>query len=949
MDVTGTTATYALVGSAIAGLSIGTDGSWSFDPAVSAYQPLAQGETQIVTVNYSVTDNNGASDTESFSITVTGTNDAAVITGDTSANVTEDGTLAASGTLSVSDADTAEGSFESTSDPIGTYGSFTFDLETGAWEYTLDNDSAVVQALPQGQTVTDTLTVTTDDGTTETITVTINGTNDAPTLAVALVNQSATEDLAFSFTVPAGTFADVDAGDTLIFSATLAGGAPLQSWLSFDAATGSFSGTPVNGDVGTISVTVTATDLSAASVSDTFNITVANVNDPPAAVNDTFTVAQNDTTPALNFLANDTDPDGNILSITSIAGTTLTPGSAQSIAIVNGTINVSATGLITFTPTVGYSGSVSFDYTIADGQSASATATVVGTVTSVDAPPVTVVELEISIESFVVSGEYVIESVSQATSIVDATGALSAFELLVDGVLVEIPAPGLDDLDIDISDGSEGTSASGGLVVIGAPSLFTLDINTNDDGTLADADPREGTQVVVTIDLSDQEGLVELEPSEIYYAKYYSQVAIDAAIGGLRGLDGEPIVEEGWYPFNRLQDENGLYYGDGAQFVVGSDGSLTLEIHLTDNEFGDTNPVLGGVTDPGILYSLVASDSPDNVTPPPDQPAPQSGVFELASVGSTDSTFASVATAEEAVTVETVTAEATADSGATSGSTKPDSSLVQAYAERAFDDLMSWAASSGLISRPADGQDASTGAGNTTTNEPRPLAFVSQALGMEPGLASGILEALALGGASLYAINRFGGGRLSAWVRKLLLPAAPQVAAATAERIVVVFKLLSQAGLQCLVAARVDADKLEILAEQALPMSLSAAAAPSQVDLAPHLRKLVERVSNQTGTHDLLLYDPHLRQELPLYESLGRMQAELRPQSLDGILASLGPDQLVELRSWITRPSGTDLRQHPVGDRLERRQRELRQRMDTDKASLVSLLELSLALGQRFA
>ena len=275
-----------------------------------------------------------------------------------------------------------------------------------------------------------------------------------------------------------------------------------------------------------------------------------------------------------------------------------------------------------------------------------------------------------------------------------------------------------------------------------------------------------------------------------------------------------------------------------------------------------------------------------------------------------------------------------------------------AYAKRAFDDLITWATSSGLISPPADGQGASAGTNNgtrsTTTDESRTLAFVSQALGIEPGLASGMLQALALGGASLYAINRFSGGKVSSWVRKLL-PAAPQLAAATAERIVVVFKLFSQAGLQRLVAARVDADKLEILAEQALPMSLSAAAAPSQADLEPHLRKLVERVSNQTGTHDLLLYDPHLRQELPIYDSLGRMQDELQPQSLDGILASLGPDQLVELRSWINRPSGTDLRQHPVGDRLERRQRELRQRMDTDKASLISLLELSLALGQRFA
>ena len=58
-------------------------------------------------------------------------------------------------------------------------------------------------------------------------------------------------------------------------------GGPLPSWLSFDPETGSFSGTPTNDDVGTISVQVTATDLSAASVSAFFDITVANVNNAP--------------------------------------------------------------------------------------------------------------------------------------------------------------------------------------------------------------------------------------------------------------------------------------------------------------------------------------------------------------------------------------------------------------------------------------------------------------------------------------------------------------------------------------------------------------------------------------------------------------------------------------------------------------------------------------------
>ncbi|PPC74485.1 hypothetical protein C4K68_25550, partial [Pokkaliibacter plantistimulans] len=80
-------------------------------------------------------------------------------------------------------------------------------------------------------------------------------------------NQSATEDSSFTFTVPADTFSDVDAGDSLTLTATLTDGSALPGWLSFDARTGTFSGTPDNGDVGNLSITVTATDTSGASVS----------------------------------------------------------------------------------------------------------------------------------------------------------------------------------------------------------------------------------------------------------------------------------------------------------------------------------------------------------------------------------------------------------------------------------------------------------------------------------------------------------------------------------------------------------------------------------------------------------------------------------------------------------------------------------------------------------
>ncbi|WIM05229.1 MAG: putative Ig domain-containing protein [Candidatus Nitricoxidivorans perseverans] len=125
--------------------------------------------------------------------------------------------------------------------------------------------------------------------------------NHEPTAEIPISDQTATEDAAFSFIVPAGAFADIDAGDSLILGATLAAGSPLPSWLGFDSATGTFAGTPANGDVGTLALTVTATDLAGASAAASFDLAVENVNDAPVTAipladqavqrGDTFTYA----------------------------------------------------------------------------------------------------------------------------------------------------------------------------------------------------------------------------------------------------------------------------------------------------------------------------------------------------------------------------------------------------------------------------------------------------------------------------------------------------------------------------------------------------------------------------------------------------------------------------------------------------------------------------------
>jgi hypothetical protein len=133
------------------------------------------------------------------------------------------------------------------------------------------------------------ITVTANDGNggtaTDTFNIVVANTNDAPTIANTIPNQNATQDSAFSFQFAANTFSDVDVGDTLTYSAQVVGGGMLPTWLSFDAATRTFSGTPANGDVGTLSIEVTANDGNGGTVIESFNIIIANVNDAPTVAN----------------------------------------------------------------------------------------------------------------------------------------------------------------------------------------------------------------------------------------------------------------------------------------------------------------------------------------------------------------------------------------------------------------------------------------------------------------------------------------------------------------------------------------------------------------------------------------------------------------------------------------------------------------------------------------
>ena len=159
------------------------DGHWTYtlDNANCAVQALNVGQT--LTDSFVVNTVDGTAQT--VAITIEGSNDAAVICGDTHGCVVEprascDPPPSASGTLTDKDVDNPDNTFAAVTSPQTSdhgYGSFTM-TAGGTWTYSLDEGNPAVRALNACGTLTDTFMVTTIDGTAQTVTVTIQASDD---------------------------------------------------------------------------------------------------------------------------------------------------------------------------------------------------------------------------------------------------------------------------------------------------------------------------------------------------------------------------------------------------------------------------------------------------------------------------------------------------------------------------------------------------------------------------------------------------------------------------------------------------------------------------------------------------------------------------------------------------------------------------------------------------
>jgi len=245
--------------------------------------------------------------------------------------------------------------------------------------------TAEVIYTPAVGSATDSFTFTVNDGTVDspqaTMTITVVG-NQAPVAAAA--STSTNEDQLRDVTL---TGSDPD-GDTLAFAVvdqpangTVSAPAPASCDPSGECTTTVTYTPSPNFPQGTTAVddpfTFTVSDGSATSAKGTVAVTVNPVPDDPVAADDLATTPE-DTGTTVDVLANDTDADGNSLTVTS-AGPTAEPG---------GTATPTPDGLeVAYTPAAGLCGEDSFPYTVDDGTGRTATATVTVEVDCVTDPP----------------------------------------------------------------------------------------------------------------------------------------------------------------------------------------------------------------------------------------------------------------------------------------------------------------------------------------------------------------------------------------------------------------------------------------------------------------------------------------------------------------------------------------------------------------------------------
>jgi VCBS repeat-containing protein len=343
-DVESDPLTAVLVGDVSSGtLGLGVDGSFTYDPDGNF--------NGTDSFTYKANDGTVDSNTATVSITVNPINDPPVMTSTPVTIATEDAPYTYD--VKATDAD---------GDPL------TFSLTTSPGGMTIDANSGLINWTPtNAQVGYNDVVVQVDDGNGSTdaqsFTIDVENVNDPPVITSTPIT-TATEDILYAYDVEA---TDPDVGDVLTYSLTAS-----PTGMTINPTTGLIEWTPTDGQVDDNDVVVQVSDGSGGTDSQSFTITVANVNDPPVA-DDQSVSTDEDTSVAITLTSSDVD------------------GDPLTYALVSSPSNGSLTGTapnLTYAPNLNFNGGDSFTFKVNDGTVDSNTATVDITVNPVNDPPV---------------------------------------------------------------------------------------------------------------------------------------------------------------------------------------------------------------------------------------------------------------------------------------------------------------------------------------------------------------------------------------------------------------------------------------------------------------------------------------------------------------------------------------------------------------------------------
>jgi hypothetical protein len=286
-------------------------------------------------------------------------------------------------------------------------------------------------------------------------------------------------------------------GDALVMAAT-----QKPTWAAFQDngdGTGLLYGVPGNGAIGVHDVTITATDIMGVMAIQRFNISVT-PNGVPVAVDDVATTGKAQSV-VINVLANDTDPDADVLTVQTVS------------TAENGATQVLTDGSIEYTPKTFFVGTDTFTYRISDGL-ATAEATV--TVTVDNLTPLAVDDV-----AHVFAGESVLinllandtdgdDDVLSVTEVGTPAGGVVTDN--GDGTisyLANLEFTGDDVFDYTIADGFGGTATASVTITVNGPGVdgdgveddveagAPNDGDGNDDG-IPDAEQNNVTSLPIT-------------------------------------------------------------------------------------------------------------------------------------------------------------------------------------------------------------------------------------------------------------------------------------------------------------------------------------------------------------------------------------------------------------------------------------------------------------------